>query len=156
MDVVARELGAARAAHEGHARRELVAQQLDRASRTRLATGRETVEHRARRTRPVAGLLAPDVLGDRQHELELAPLVVLADEVPAEPEAKPHCVLSASRSTGTKADASSMRRLTSSADSISPVFVVRRPRTTTASSRTNRSGSKPPARSVSYSSMRRS
>ena len=29
-------------------------------------------------------LLAPDVLGDRQHELELAPLVVLADEVAAD------------------------------------------------------------------------
>jgi hypothetical protein len=47
VDVVTRELGDARAAHEGHARRELVAQQLDRASRARLATGRETVEHRA-------------------------------------------------------------------------------------------------------------
>jgi hypothetical protein len=45
VDVVTRELGDARAAHEGHARRELVAQQLDRASRARLATGRETVEH---------------------------------------------------------------------------------------------------------------
>src|SRR6476661_6902503 len=35
-------------------------------------------------SRPRRGLLAPDVLGDRQHELELAPLVVLADEVAAD------------------------------------------------------------------------
>ena len=64
---------------------------------------------------------------------------------------KPHCVLSASCSTGQKRAASSMRRSKSSGDSSADSLLDTRPRTTTFPFGTKRSGSNPPMTSVSYS-----
>src|SRR5690606_27977947 len=66
-------------------------------------------------------------------------------------EEKPHCGERQSWSSGTYRDASSIRRLSSSLDSSSPVLVVTRPSTTCLPGGTNRNGAKPPARCVSYS-----
>ena len=81
--------------------------------------------------------------------------------LPDRPEAKPHCGLIASWPTSMKRLASSMRRSNASTVSTSPVLVVTRPSTTIGALPsgplgTKRSGSKPPARAVSYSSRRRS
>src|SRR5699024_671759 len=71
---------------------------------------------------------------------------------PSSVEAKPHWGLRASWSSGTYPAASSMRFFTSSLFSNSPCFEVTRPSMIVRSSlSTCRSGSKPPARSVSYS-----
>ncbi len=67
------------------------------------------------------------------------------------PLAKPHCGDRHSCSIGTKAEASSMRRLSASLVSIAPDLVVTRPSTTVLPFGTNRRGSKPPARAESYS-----
>ena len=71
--------------------------------------------------------------------------------LPSSLEAKPHCGDRQSWSSGTNFAASSMRRLISSLDSSVPVFEVTRPSTTFLPFGTKRSGSKPPARSLSYS-----
>ena len=64
--------------------------------------------------------------------------------------AKPHCGLSASRSSGTYFAASSMRRLSSFLLSSFGDLVVTRPSTAILPS-LNRSGANEPARGVSYS-----
>src|SRR5262249_58445282 len=72
--------------------------------------------------------------------------------LPSSVEAKPHCGLSASCSMSTYLVASSMRRLIASFDSSSPLLEVTRPSTTVLLPfGRKRSGSNPPARSVSYS-----
>ena len=75
--------------------------------------------------------------------------------LPAIVEAKPHCGLRASRSSGISRAASWMRPRSSSTDSTFGFFVVTSPRTTIRSSGTARSGSKPPERSSSYSRRKR-
>src|SRR6185312_11258334 len=74
-----------------------------------------------------------------------------ASALPSSVEAKPHCGDRQSCSSGMNFEAWSMRRLMSSFDSSRPVFEVTRPSTTWRSLGTKRSGSKPPARSESYS-----
>src|SRR5262249_24838613 len=76
--------------------------------------------------------------------------------LPEAAEAKPHCVLSASFSVGTYLDACSMRRSNSSPDSSCGSLVVIKPRTTVLPFGPKRSGSNPPARSVSNSIRYRS
>src|SRR5262249_53286183 len=76
--------------------------------------------------------------------------------LPAAVEAKPHCGEIASRSSGTYLAASSMRRRSESSDSSSGSFELISPSTTIFGAGTNRSGEKSPARSVSYSSRKRS
>src|SRR6185503_3953599 len=72
--------------------------------------------------------------------------------LPSSVLAKPHCGDSASCSSGRYFAASSMRRFNSSLVSSVPDLLVTSPSTTTLLPLgTNRSGSKPPARSVSYS-----
>ena len=71
--------------------------------------------------------------------------------LPSSVEAKPHCGDRHSCSSGTYFAASSIRRLRSSLDSSRPDFDVTRPSTIVLSLGTKRSGSKPPARSLSYS-----
>src|SRR5262249_29065512 len=71
--------------------------------------------------------------------------------LPPMPLENPHCGLSASCSSGACLLASSMRRLSSSFDSSLPLLVVTRPRTATLPLGRKRSGSKPPARALSYS-----
>src|SRR5205085_7023934 len=71
--------------------------------------------------------------------------------LPSSVEAKPHCGDRQSWSSETYFDAWSMRRLSSSLDSSLPDFEVTRPSTTVLPFGTKRSGSKPPARSESYS-----
>ena len=66
-------------------------------------------------------------------------------------EAKPHCGLSANRSSGTKRFACMMRRMRSSGASICGRLVLINPRTTILSSGTCRSGANEPDRSSSYS-----
>src|SRR6266545_1512074 len=65
--------------------------------------------------------------------------------------ANPHCGERHRFSSGTNFAAASMRRLSSSLDSSSGFLVLTRPSTTFFPFGTKRSGSKPPARSVSYS-----
>src|SRR4029079_13441153 len=74
-----------------------------------------------------------------------------ASTLPSSLDAKPHCGDRQSWSMGTNFAASSMRRLISSLDSSVPVFEVTRPSTTCLPLGTKRKGSKPPARSLSYS-----
>src|SRR5581483_5894382 len=74
-----------------------------------------------------------------------------ASTLPSSVEAKPHCGDRHSRSNGTYLVASSIRRLISSFGSSRPLFEVTRPSTTSLSPVRCRSGSKPPARSVSNS-----
>src|SRR5262249_7295832 len=74
---------------------------------------------------------------------------------PPTPLLKPHCGLSASWSSGRWRAALSMRRLRSSGDSRVALLVVTSPSTAIVSLRTKRSGSKLPARSLSYSSSKR-
>src|SRR6478752_5992772 len=74
-----------------------------------------------------------------------------ARTLPSSVEAKPHCGERHSWSSETNLAACSIRRLISSFDSSRPLFVVTRPSTTTLSFGSIRNGSKPPARSVSYS-----
>jgi len=72
--------------------------------------------------------------------------------LPSSVEAKPHCGDRQSWSRATYRVASSMRRLISSFFSSVPLFEVTRPSTSCfLPLGKNRSGSKPPARSVSYS-----
>src|SRR6476646_6715927 len=71
--------------------------------------------------------------------------------LPPMPLEKPHCGLNASCSSGACFDASSIRRLSSSLDSSLPLLVVTRPSTATLPLGRKRSGSKPPARVLSYS-----
>ena len=66
-------------------------------------------------------------------------------------EAKPHCELSANRSSGKKRFACVMRRTRSSGASICSRLVLINPRTTILSSGTCRSGANEPDRSSSYS-----
>src|SRR6478672_4754915 len=70
---------------------------------------------------------------------------------PSTVEAKPHCGERQSWSMSTCRLASSIRRFRSSFRSSSPRLVVTRPSTTIFPGGTNRSGSKPPERSSSYS-----
>src|SRR6185369_15432496 len=70
---------------------------------------------------------------------------------PSTVEEKPHCGDRQSCSSGTYRLASSMRRFRSSLRSSSPLLVVTRPSTTIFPGGTNRSGSKLPERSSSYS-----
>src|SRR4029077_21022869 len=74
-----------------------------------------------------------------------------ASTLPSSVEANPHCGDRQSCSSDTNLAACSMRRLMSSFDSRRPDFEVTRPSTTVFPFGTNRSGSNPPARSVSYS-----
>src|SRR6185437_2332916 len=75
-----------------------------------------------------------------------------ASTLPSSVEAKPHCGDRQSCSSATYLVASSMRRLMSSFFSSVPLFEVTRPSTTILLPLgRKRSGSKPPARSVSYS-----
>src|SRR4029079_156101 len=74
-----------------------------------------------------------------------------ASTLPSSVEAKPHCGDRHSLSSEMYLEAASMRRLISSFDSRRPVLVVTSPSTTWRSFGTSLSGSKPPARSVSYS-----
>ena len=71
--------------------------------------------------------------------------------LPSSVEAKPHCGDRQSWSSGMYFAASSIRRFSSSLDSSVPDFDVTRPSTTNFPFGTKRSGSKPPARSLSYS-----
>src|SRR5262249_27388588 len=71
--------------------------------------------------------------------------------LPPTPLENPHCGLRASCSSGACLLASSMRRLSSSFDSSLALLVVTRPRTAALSLGRKRSGSKPPARALSYS-----
>ena len=72
--------------------------------------------------------------------------------LPSSVEAKPHCGLRQNCSSGANLVASSIRLSMALLSSRSPVFEVTSPSTTRLSPRgRNRSGSKPPARSVSYS-----
>src|SRR5215469_8433240 len=72
--------------------------------------------------------------------------------LPSSVEAKPHCGDRQNCSSGANLPASSMRRSTSSFFSSVPLLEVTRPSTTTLLPLgRKRSGSKPPARSVSYS-----
>src|SRR5450830_1431468 len=71
--------------------------------------------------------------------------------LPSSVEAKPHCGDRQSCTSATNFAACSMRRLSSSLDSSRPLFEVTRPSTTVLPFGTKRSGSKPPARSLSYS-----
>src|SRR5262249_56017927 len=71
--------------------------------------------------------------------------------LPSSLEAKPHCGERQSWSRPANFAASSMRRLITSLDSSVPLFEVTRPSTTILPLGTKRSGSKPPARSLSYS-----
>src|SRR5207245_8541895 len=72
--------------------------------------------------------------------------------LPSSVEAKPHCGDRQNCSSGANFAASSMRRLTSSLFSKVPLLEVTRPSTTILLPLgRKRSGSKPPARSVSYS-----
>ena len=70
-------------------------------------------------------------------------------------DAKPHCGLSASRSSGTIAGRLAMRAFRPAAVSIRGVFELTSPRTTTRSSGRWRSGSNVPDRASSYSSRKR-
>src|SRR5215470_1992647 len=75
-----------------------------------------------------------------------------ASTLPSSVEAKPHCGESANCSSGANLAASSMRRLTASFFSSVPLLEVTRPSTTILLPLGRcRSGSKPPARSLSYS-----
>jgi len=71
--------------------------------------------------------------------------------LPSSVLANPHWGLSASWSSGTNRAASSMRRRSSSTGSSVPDFDVTSPSTTVLPGGMKRSGSKPPARSLSYS-----
>ena len=75
--------------------------------------------------------------------------------VPRMLDANPHCGLIANCSNGKWRDASSIRRRSSSTVSIRPIFVVIKPNTAILPFGTKRSGSKLPARSVSYSNKSR-
>jgi putative tricarboxylic transport membrane protein len=75
-------------------------------------------------------------------------MVMVLPPIPLE---KPHCGLSASCSSGTNLAASSMRRLRSSLLSSLRSLVVMIPSTAILPLGMNRSGSKPPARALSYS-----
>src|SRR6266545_4396607 len=94
----------------------------------------------------------PHFSGDLDDQLQLSPLSSHESKFPAAPEAKPHCGLTDKFSIGTYFDASSILRSNSSCCSSLPDLVVISPRTMCFPFGTNRSGSKPPARSVSYSS----
>src|SRR4249920_1577131 len=74
-----------------------------------------------------------------------------ASTLPSSVEAKPHCGDRHSWSSEIYLEAASIRRLISSFDSSRPLFVVTRPSTVVLSFGSIRNGSKPPARSVSYS-----
>src|SRR5215470_7420736 len=75
-----------------------------------------------------------------------------ASTLPSSVDANPHCGLRQSCSSDTYLVASSIRRLTASFFSSVPLLDVTRPSTTRlAPLGKKRSGSKPPARSVSYS-----
>src|SRR5580704_3328116 len=74
-----------------------------------------------------------------------------ARTLPSSVEAKPHCGDRQSWSMSTNFAACSMRRLISSRLSSRPDLLVTKPSTTVLSLGRKRSGSKPPARSVSYS-----
>src|SRR5262245_22251148 len=71
--------------------------------------------------------------------------------LPSSVEAKPHCGERQSWSSAMNFAASSMRRLSSSLLSSAPLLEVTRPSTTILPLGTKRSGSKPPARALSYS-----
>src|SRR5215831_9299408 len=95
--------------------------------------------------RPDISRRAPHLARGLDHEAELGELAFLVHGVAAD------CGLSASCSSGACLLASSMRRLSSSFDSSLPLLVVTRPRTATLPLGRKRSGSKPPARALSYS-----
>ena len=115
-----------------------------RALRQRL---RETTEH----LRPIAlrGLSGtPQQTGRLRHAAELRPLVLRrSGGCPPCVEAKPHCGLSASRSSGTSCAASAIRRRSSSTVSRRGFLVVTSPSTTLRSSGTRAAArSRPSAR----------
>src|SRR4051794_23563846 len=84
-----------------------------------------------------------------RRSLAISPVTSMV--LPPMPLEKPHCGLSASCSSGACLDASSTRRLSSSLDSSLPLLVVTKPSTAILPLGRKRSGSKPPARVLSYS-----
>src|SRR5580692_8087474 len=86
------------------------------------------------------------------HKRSFAHCCSSVSRLPCSVEANPHCGDSANCSSGRYFAAASIRRFSSSLVSSSPVFEVTSPSTTTLCPRgTKRSGSNPPARSLSYS-----
>src|SRR6202042_2205845 len=75
----------------------------------------------------------------------------IVSRLPSSVEEKPHCGDRHSWSMSTYSDACSILRFSTSASSSSPRLVVTSPSTTCLPLGTNRSGSKPPERSSSYS-----
>src|SRR5215475_4590719 len=99
----------------------------------------------------VLPLLTPDLFGQLNDHRQLCPLFTFGEDIAFFRGCKPHCGDRQSCSKGTNFAASSIRRLSSSRVSSRPVFEVTSPSTMVLPLGTKRSGSNPPARSLSYS-----